>query len=60
MLASLCSGLCAALIGTPADVIKSRVMNQRIINGRGEFYTGSIDCLRKTVRAAESALTFWI
>ncbi|BFZ03256.1 hypothetical protein BsWGS_06295 [Bradybaena similaris] len=50
-LASACSGLVAALMGTPADVIKSRIMNQPTTkDGKGLLYSGSVDCLMKTVR----------
>lgn len=51
-LASSCSGLIAATLGTPADVIKTRIMNQQTDkNGRGQLYKSSIDCLRKTIKA---------
>ncbi|XP_023227028.1 mitochondrial uncoupling protein 4-like [Centruroides sculpturatus] len=51
-LASSCSGLIAATLGTPADVIKTRIMNQHTdANGRGQLYKSSIDCLRKTIKA---------
>ncbi|XP_054707819.1 mitochondrial uncoupling protein 4-like [Uloborus diversus] len=50
MIASSCSGLVAATLGTPADVIKTRVMNQPTDSrGKGLFYKSSIDCLLKTV-----------
>lgn len=50
MLSSSCSGLVAATLGTPADVVKTRIMNQPTdSNGRGLFYKSSIDCLLKTV-----------
>ncbi|XP_005096635.1 mitochondrial uncoupling protein 4 [Aplysia californica] len=49
-LASACSGLVAALMGTPADVVKTRIMNQPTKDGKGLLYSGSIDCLVKTVR----------
>lgn len=50
-LSSGCSGLVAATLGTPADVVKTRVMNQpRDSNNRGLYYKSSIDCLLKTVR----------
>lgn len=49
-LASACSGLVAAILGTPADVVKTRIMNQPTENGRGTLYKGSLDCLVKTVR----------
>ena len=47
---SAVSGLTSALLGTPADVIKSRIMNQPYDDsGRGLYYRSSIDCLTKTV-----------
>nr|XP_033791486.1 mitochondrial uncoupling protein 4 [Geotrypetes seraphini] len=50
-IASLCSGLIAAILGTPADVIKSRIMNQpRDKQGRGLLYKSSIDCLIQAIR----------
>ncbi|XP_041363236.1 mitochondrial uncoupling protein 4-like [Gigantopelta aegis] len=49
MLSSACSGVVAASLGTPADVIKTRIMNQPTANGKGLLYKGSIDCLIKTV-----------
>ena len=51
-LSSACAGLAAASLGTPADVIKARVMNQPLdAEGRGLKYSGSLDCLVKSVRA---------
>ncbi|KAG8182796.1 hypothetical protein JTE90_009109 [Oedothorax gibbosus] len=51
MLSSSCSGLVAATLGTPADVVKTRIMNQPTDkNGRGLFYKSSIDCLMRTVQ----------
>ncbi|XP_073830043.1 uncoupling protein 4A [Musca autumnalis] len=50
VLASICAGFVAAFLGTPADVVKTRVMNQPTDEkGRGLLYKGSIDCLRQTV-----------
>ncbi|XP_065283828.1 mitochondrial uncoupling protein 4 [Dermacentor albipictus] len=50
-LASGMSGLIAATLGTPADVIRTRVMNQPTDNqGRGLLYSSPLDCLLKTVR----------
>ncbi|KAH9414676.1 mitochondrial uncoupling protein 4-like [Dermatophagoides pteronyssinus] len=50
-MSSVCSGLVAALLGTPADVIKTRVMNQPTDNtGRGLLYRSSMDCLIKSVK----------
>ncbi|XP_076927549.1 mitochondrial uncoupling protein 3-like [Bidens hawaiensis] len=44
-LASMMSGLSATTISCPADVVKTRMMNQV-----GNEYTSSYDCLVKTVR----------
>ncbi|KAI8796823.1 mitochondrial uncoupling protein 4 [Biomphalaria glabrata] len=49
-LSSACSGVIAALMGTPADVVKTRIMNQPTKDGKGLLYSGSVDCLVKTVR----------
>ena len=50
-LASCCAGFVAASMGTPADVVKTRVMNQPMDDkGRGLLYRSSIDCFQKTVR----------
>ncbi|XP_025418439.1 mitochondrial uncoupling protein 4 [Sipha flava] len=49
-LSSICAGLVAATLGTPADVVKTRVMNQPTDkNGIGLVYKGSLDCFFKTV-----------
>ncbi|CAG9859439.1 unnamed protein product [Phyllotreta striolata] len=49
-LASSMAGLMATILSTPADVIKSRVMNQPVDkSGRGELYSGAWDCAVKTV-----------
>ncbi|GIY74135.1 mitochondrial uncoupling protein 4 [Caerostris darwini] len=51
MIASSCSGLIAATLGTPADVVKTRIMNQPTDStGKGLYYKSSIDCLVKTVQ----------
>nr|XP_056712801.1 mitochondrial uncoupling protein 4 [Euleptes europaea] len=50
-LASGCSGLVAAVLGTPADVIKTRIMNQpRDEQGRGLLYKSSTDCLFQAIQ----------
>jgi len=70
-LASICSGLVAASLGTPADVIKTRIMNNP------DLYKGTLDCFNKSVkhegffslykgfiptwsRMAPWSLTFWL
>ncbi|CAH2245789.1 mitochondrial uncoupling 4 [Pelobates cultripes] len=50
-ISSIFSGLVAATLGTPADVIKTRIMNQpRDKNGRGILYKSSTDCFMQAVR----------
>lgn len=45
------AGFAAAVIGTPADVLKTRLMNQPIgPDGRGALYKGMIDCLQQSVK----------
>ncbi|KAL4239653.1 hypothetical protein ACF0H5_000460 [Mactra antiquata] len=47
---SACSGFVASVMCTPADVVKTRIMNQPTENGRPVLYKNSIECLIKTVR----------
>ncbi|EDW03031.1 mitochondrial uncoupling protein 4C [Drosophila grimshawi] len=48
---SMVAGFVASVLSNPADVIKSRVMNQPTDErGHGLYYKGSIDCLVKLVR----------
>ena len=48
---SRCAGLAATTKGTPADVVKARVINQPLVKaGQGMYNRGVIDCLIKTVR----------
>lgn len=50
-LSSVGAGLVAATVGTPADVVKTRVMNQPVDeNGKGKFYRGSVHCFVQTVK----------
>ncbi|XP_019848686.1 PREDICTED: mitochondrial uncoupling protein 4-like [Amphimedon queenslandica] len=57
-LSSFTSGLVSAILGTPADVMKTRMMNQPYINGRGTLYSSTFDCLLKTVKA-EGVPALW-
>lgn len=52
-LASMLSGLSATALSCPADVVKTRMMNQA-----GKEYRGSVDCLLKTVRK-EGVMALW-
>lgn len=51
-ISSAVSGLVAATVGTPADVVKTRIMNQP------QLYRSSLDCLTLTVRS-EGILALW-
>ncbi|KAK0573538.1 hypothetical protein LWI29_009621 [Acer saccharum] len=49
-LASIMSGLSATVLSCPADVVKTRIMNQVASKENKIMYTSSYDCLVKTVR----------
>lgn len=50
IVSSLASGLISACFGTPADVVKTRIMNQPLDSkGRGLIYKSSWHCLTSTV-----------
>ncbi len=49
--ASLVAGFVGAALATPADVLKSRMMNQPTDGrGRGLHYKGILDCVAKSVK----------
>lgn len=48
-LSSFTCGLAGALASNPVDVVRTRMMNQRVLrDGRGAGYTGTLDCLLQT------------
>ncbi|XP_054785586.1 mitochondrial uncoupling protein 3 isoform X2 [Prosopis cineraria] len=49
-LASIMSGLCATTLSCPADVVKTRMMNQAFNKEGKVLYNSSYDCLVKTVK----------
>ena len=57
-LASMMSGLCATTLSCPADVIKTRIMNQASSVNDIAPYKNSIDCLFKTVQK-EGIMALW-
>ncbi|KAI3907627.1 hypothetical protein MKW98_016271 [Papaver atlanticum] len=58
-LASTMSGLAATALSCPADVVKTRVMNQAAGNEANKtMYKNSYDCLVKTVRV-EGVMALW-
>lgn len=54
ILAHFCSSFIAggisAVCSMPLDVVKSRVMNQPVLNGKGTLYSSGYDCFVKTVK----------
>jgi len=48
MLSSFFSGFATAVVGCPADVIKTRMIAQ-MVKGGDKVYTGTLDCIMKTV-----------
>mmetsp|Transcript_125751 Transcript_125751/g.367477 ORF Transcript_125751/g.367477 Transcript_125751/m.367477 type:complete len:314 (+) Transcript_125751:83-1024(+) len=48
---AICSGFFASLCSTPADVAKSRIMNQVKNEDGSLMYRGTVDCWVKTVRS---------
>ncbi|XP_064553975.1 mitochondrial uncoupling protein 4-like [Drosophila montana] len=50
-LGAMIAGFAGAVLSTPADVVKSRIMNQPVDNtGRGLHYSGTMDCFTKLVQ----------
>uniref|UniRef100_A0A8C0PAA5 Solute carrier family 25 member 30 n=1 Tax=Canis lupus familiaris TaxID=9615 RepID=A0A8C0PAA5_CANLF len=48
-LSSFTCGLAGALASNPVDVVRTRMMNQRVLrDGRCSGYTGTLDCLLQT------------
>jgi solute carrier family 25 oxoglutarate transporter 11 len=54
---SIISSFFAAGASTPADVMKSRLQNQKIVDGK-PMYSGLGDCMAKLVKS-EGVLAFW-
>jgi len=55
--ASMLSGVVTALLGTPADVMKTRMIAQHY-GGADPIYRNSLDCVRQTVRR-EGLAALW-
>ncbi|KAL4569281.1 hypothetical protein LXL04_024917 [Taraxacum kok-saghyz] len=49
--ASFGAGFVAAVVTNPVDVIKTRVMNMRVVAGKAPPYKGAVDCALKTIKA---------
>ena len=52
------SGFVSALVSSPADVMKSRLMANMVKENGEPMYRGMIDCLNKTVKK-EGVLSLW-
>ncbi|CAH8337269.1 unnamed protein product [Eruca vesicaria subsp. sativa] len=48
---SFAAGFVASVASNPVDVIKTRVMNMKVVAGKEPPYKGAVDCALKTVRA---------
>ncbi|XP_013631016.1 PREDICTED: mitochondrial uncoupling protein 5 [Brassica oleracea var. oleracea] len=48
---SFAAGVVASVASNPVDVIKTRVMNMKVVAGTAPPYKGAVDCALKTVRA---------
>ncbi|KHG27841.1 Mitochondrial uncoupling 4 [Gossypium arboreum] len=57
-LASIMSGLSATMLSCPADVVKTRMMNQAASKEGNVMYKSSYDCLVKTVKI-EGLTALW-
>lgn len=57
-MASVASGLCATTLSCPADVVKTRMMNQSSVKKCETLYRNSYDCLVKTVKF-EGMMALW-
>ena len=58
-MSSFCAGLCACLVSSPVDVIRTRLMDQRIVRNTGStsskspkeiVYKSSLDCGLSTLK----------
>ncbi|KAL8226320.1 hypothetical protein R6Q57_016152 [Mikania cordata] len=49
--ASFAAGFVASVASNPVDVIKTRVMNMKVVEGEAPPYKGAVDCAVKTVTA---------
>ncbi|CAH2061509.1 unnamed protein product [Thlaspi arvense] len=48
---SFAAGFVASVASNPVDVIKTRVMNMKVVAGKTPPYKGALDCALKTVKA---------
>jgi len=58
LISGLSAGLCATLLGSPVDVIKTRVMSAKSTTGGEPAFKGPVDCAVKLMRS-EGPLAFY-
>ena len=58
IVSSFIAGFMTALVTSPVDVIKTRIMNQKVQGKSGTLYTSTGDCLLKTFKG-EGLLGFY-
>ncbi|CDW90200.1 mitochondrial substrate carrier family protein ucpb-like [Stylonychia lemnae] len=51
---SVCAGVCIAVVTSPVDIVKTRIMNQ----GKEKVYSGMIDCIQKIFKQ-EGPMAFY-
>ncbi|XP_057820507.2 uncharacterized protein LOC131033325 isoform X3 [Cryptomeria japonica] len=52
LISSVIAGFVTAIVISPIDLIKTRIMQQPVdVDGRGALYSSSIDCFKKTIRS---------
>jgi len=49
--AALCTSFPLVITMNPFDVMATRLYNQKVVNGKGVYYTGPFDCLWKTFKS---------
>ena len=50
VVSSMGAGLAVALVSSPVDVVKTRIMNQKVVDKNGTLYSSAFECLYKTLR----------
>lgn len=58
VVAAMISGFITAFIMSPVDVVKTRIMNQEVLNRNGNTYKNALDCFVKTI-ASEGLFGFY-
>lgn len=45
------TGFAVTTAMNPFDVVSTRLYSQRVVDGKGELYSGVLDCVRKTFKS---------